>query len=166
MLFCPRLIKTSRRGKIIGREVASARCIETKSNAWKTKHQVLWWLLMCHYYVRKCYLHHLGKPLSLKRVISDLLLNIAKLCLECCGRPLFVDSQKCSMSMLCFLQGDPNQKLQFQMAVTLEKCLFDPPLVKPKCVSGVEEFFIVNKQLKTKKIRLSSNPFWFLQHIV
>ena len=29
MLFCPRLIKTSRRGKIIGREVASARCIET-----------------------------------------------------------------------------------------------------------------------------------------
>ena len=105
MLFCPRLIKTSRRGKIIGREVASARCIETKSNAWKTKHQVLWWLLMCHYYVRKCYLHHLGKSLSLKRVISDLLLNIAKMCLECCGRLLFLDSQKCSMSVLWLFIG-------------------------------------------------------------
>ena len=40
-----------------------------------------------------------------------------------------------------FAKVDPNQKLQFQMAVTLQMCIFDPPLVKPKCVLGVADFF-------------------------
>ena len=44
------------------------------------------------------------------------------------------------------LQGDPNQKLQFQMAVTLLMGIFDPPMVKPKCVSGVADFFENCKQ--------------------
>ena len=44
------------------------------------------------------------------------------------------------------LQGNPSQKLQFQMAVTLEICKFNPPLVKPKCVSGVADFFENSKQ--------------------
>ena len=39
------------------------------------------------------------------------------------------------------LQGDPNQKLQLQMAVPLKLCIFDPMLVKPKCVQGVADFF-------------------------
>ena len=38
------------------------------------------------------------------------------------------------------LQGDPNQKLQLQMAVTLKVCISEPTLVKPKCVSGVADF--------------------------
>ena len=32
------------------------------------------------------------------------------------------------------------------MTVTLQMCIFDPPLVKPKCVSGVAEFFWNCKQ--------------------
>ena len=32
------------------------------------------------------------------------------------------------------LQGDPNQKLQLQMAVTVKVCISDPMLVKPKLV--------------------------------
>ena len=50
------------------------------------------------------------------------------------------------------VQGDPNQRLQFQMAVTLQMCIFDPPLVKPKCALGMADFFlkIVNKQTKKK----------------
>ena len=39
------------------------------------------------------------------------------------------------------VKGDPNQKLQFQMAAPLGIGIFDPPLVKPKCVSGVGDFF-------------------------
>ena len=39
------------------------------------------------------------------------------------------------------VQGDPNQKLLFQMAVTLKIIIFDLPLIKPKCVSGVADFF-------------------------
>ena len=32
------------------------------------------------------------------------------------------------------VQGDPNQKLKFLLAVALKLCIFDPMLVKPKCV--------------------------------
>ena len=32
------------------------------------------------------------------------------------------------------LQGDPNQNFRFQMAVPLKLCIFDPILVKQKCV--------------------------------
>ena len=70
------------------------------------------------------------------------------------------------------IQGDPNQKLQLQIAVTLKVCIFDPILVKPKCVSGVANFFncqllVYNFQLfvyNVKKIRHSSNHFWSLQN--
>ena len=71
------------------------------------------------------------------------------------------------------VQGDPNQKLQLQMAVTLKLCISEPMLVKPKCVLGVADFFqfsAVCLQFSAvclqfpKKIRHSSNPFWSLQH--
>ena len=32
------------------------------------------------------------------------------------------------------LQGDPNRNLLFQMGLPLKWCIFDPRLVKPKCV--------------------------------
>ena len=32
------------------------------------------------------------------------------------------------------LQGDPNQSLLLQIAIALKICIFDPKLVKPKCV--------------------------------
>ena len=45
-----------------------------------------------------------------------------------------------------FAKVDPNQKLQFQMAVTLQMCTFNPPLVKPEYVSGVANYFENCKQ--------------------
>ena len=39
------------------------------------------------------------------------------------------------------LQGVPNQNLGFHIAVTLERSILDPLLVKPKCVLGVADFF-------------------------
>ena len=38
------------------------------------------------------------------------------------------------------IQGDPNQKLQLWMAVTLKVCISDPMLVKPKWVWWVSVF--------------------------
>ena len=39
------------------------------------------------------------------------------------------------------LQGDPNQNLLIQMAITLKICISDPKLVKPKCVSEAWIYF-------------------------
>ena len=45
-----------------------------------------------------------------------------------------------TVSTLHTIQGDPNQNLSFQMAVTLKLFISDPMSVKPKCVSGTESF--------------------------
>ena len=39
------------------------------------------------------------------------------------------------------VQGDTNQNLLFQMAVTLKVWIFDHMLVKPKCVLGAYIYF-------------------------
>ena len=39
------------------------------------------------------------------------------------------------------IQGDPNRNFLFQIAVSLKRSIFDPSLVKPKCVLGVADFF-------------------------
>ena len=38
------------------------------------------------------------------------------------------------------IQGDPNQNFPFQMAVTSKPFIFDPILVKPKCVKEAAVF--------------------------
>ena len=40
-----------------------------------------------------------------------------------------------------YVQGDPNRNFLFQIAVSLKRSIFDPSLVKPKCVLGVADFF-------------------------
>ena len=66
------------------------------------------------------------------------------------------------------LQGDPNRNFLFQIAVSLKRSIFDPSLVKPKCVLGVADFFSVFSCLFTifKIMRHSWNTFWSLQLIV
>ena len=39
------------------------------------------------------------------------------------------------------LHGDPNQNLKCSLAITLKLCIFDPILVKPKCVWEAYNFF-------------------------
>ena len=39
------------------------------------------------------------------------------------------------------IQGDSNQKLLIQMAITLKICISDLKLVKPKCVLGAYIYF-------------------------
>ena len=39
------------------------------------------------------------------------------------------------------IQGDPNQNLQFKMAITLKIRISDPKLVKPKCVLEASIYF-------------------------
>ena len=47
-----------------------------------------------------------------------------------------------SLGSLKFLiQGDPNQNLLFQMAITLKIRISDPMLVKPKCVLAASIYF-------------------------
>ena len=76
-------------------------------------------------------------------------------------------------SLWSTLQGDPNWNFLFQIAVSSKRSIFDPLLIKPKCVLGVADFFqfsAVCLQFSAvclqfpKKIRHSSNPFWSLQH--
>ena len=66
------------------------------------------------------------------------------------------------------IQGDPNRNFLFQIAVSLKRSIFDPSLVKPKCVLGVADFVCLQFSAVClqfpKKIRHYSNPFWSLQH--
>ena len=39
------------------------------------------------------------------------------------------------------IQGDPNKNLKCLLAITLKLCIFDPMLVKPKCVWEAYNFF-------------------------
>ena len=39
------------------------------------------------------------------------------------------------------IQGDPNQSLLFQMAITLKICISDTILVRPKCVLDASIYF-------------------------
>ena len=49
------------------------------------------------------------------------------------------------------VQGDPNQNLLIQMAITLKICISYPMLVKPKCLWDAKVFLkFVNKQLKNQ----------------
>ena len=41
---------------------------------------------------------------------------------------------KCEIHVMVHLQGDPNQNLLFQLALSLNVGIPDPMLVKPKCV--------------------------------
>ena len=52
------------------------------------------------------------------------------------------------------VQGDPNQSLLIQMAITLKICISDPKLVKPKSFSEAHTLIlkIVNKQLKNQNL--------------
>ena len=45
-----------------------------------------------------------------------------------------------------YIQGDPNQKLLIQIAITLKICISDPKLVKPKCVLEAYIYFENCKQ--------------------
>ena len=59
------------------------------------------------------------------------------------------------ISTLCaciylYVQGDPNQKLLIQMAITLKICISDPKLVKPKCVLEAYIYFENCKQTAEK----------------
>ena len=46
--------------------------------------------------------------------------------------------------LLHYLQGDPNQSLLFQMAITLKICISGPMLVKPQWVCEVIGYFLKN----------------------
>ena len=46
------------------------------------------------------------------------------------------------------VQGDPNQNLLFQLALSLNVGIPDPKLVKPKCVWEVEVFCVKSKFLE------------------
>ena len=50
-----------------------------------------------------------------------------------CGKMKNLHSEK--------IQGDPNQNLIFQMAISKKICISDPMLVKPKCVLGAYIYF-------------------------
>ena len=43
--------------------------------------------------------------------------------------------------MFWVIQGDPNQNFRFRIEIAQDLCISDPKLVKPKCVSGVADFF-------------------------
>ena len=49
-----------------------------------------------------------------------------------------ISQHLCQNEKLCtylpYLQGVPFENWIFQMAVALKRCIFDPMLVKPKCV--------------------------------
>ena len=70
------------------------------------------------------------------------------------------------------IQGDSNQKLLIQMAITLKICISDLKLVKPKCVLGAYIYFDFSAVclqfsagcLKTKSNVLLSNAFWLYKH--
>ena len=57
-----------------------------------------------------------------------------------------------------FIQGDPNQNLLFQLALSLNVGILDPKLVKPKCVWEVE--VLCGKIQFLEKLRKNKN---FLQ---
>ena len=79
-------------------------------------------------------------------------------------------STKCkSVTNQCtkeLLQGDPNQKLLIQMAITLKICISDPMLEKPKCVSEACIYFqFLAVCLQFSKINAGlQNTFWLYQH--
>ena len=60
------------------------------------------------------------------------------------------------------VQGDPNQSLLIQMAITLKICISDPMLVKPKCVLEVYIYFDNYKQTADKNV----NKCTLLKHIL
>ena len=76
--------------------------------------------------------------------------------------------------LLSNIQGDPNQSLLIQMAITLKICISDPMLVKPKCVSEAciyfqfsavcLQFSAVYLQFSEMNILGAQNTFWLYQH--
>ena len=71
------------------------------------------------------------------------------------------------------VQGDPNQNLLFQMAISLEICISDPMLVKPKCVLGAYIYFHFSAVclqfsavcLQFSKINIGGqNKFWLYHY--
>ena len=71
------------------------------------------------------------------------------------------------------IQGDPNQSLLIQMAITLKIRISDPMLVKPKCVLEASIYFdfsAVCLQFSAVCLQFSKingglqNAFWLYQH--
>ena len=64
------------------------------------------------------------------------------------------------------VQGDPNQSLLFQMAITLKICICDPMLLKPKCVLKASIYFNFSAVcLQFQKINGGlQNTFWLYQY--
>ena len=56
-----------------------------------------------------------------------------------------------------YLQGVPFEKWIFQMTVALKRCIFDPMLVKPKCVWKVAVFLKNCKQTAEKCKQIFEN---------
>ena len=63
-----------------------------------------------------------------------------------------MSNRKTRKNLHYYLQGDPNQSLLFQMAITLKICISDPILVKPKLFLACLSLFskIVNKQVRNQ----------------
>ena len=92
-----------------------------------------------------------------------------KLCPTCLLNKIEQASQA---ELMCWLQGDPNQNLLIQMAVTLEICIFGHMMIKPKCVLGAFIYFdssAVCLQLSAVCLQFSiiyigtRNTFWLYQ---
>ena len=68
--------------------------------------------------------------------------------------------------MTIYLQGDPNQNLLLQMAITLKMSISDSMLVKPKYGSEACIYFHFSAVcLQFSKINLGvPNTFWLYQH--
>ena len=66
------------------------------------------------------------------------------------------------------IQGDPNQNLLLQMAITLKIRFYELMLVKPKCVWVVKVYLCFSAVcLQFSKINLDlSNTLWLYQHKV
>ena len=47
---------------------------------------------------------------------------------------------KFDLAITLKIQGDPNQNLKFVLAITPKICISDPMLVKPKCIWGLSVF--------------------------
>ena len=60
-------------------------------------------------------------------------------------------------SSTILLQGDPNQNLLFQFALSLKLSISDPMLIKPKCVWEVEVFLKNCKQTAEKCKQIFKN---------
>ena len=86
-----------------------------------------------------------------------------------------IPTTRLGMVLHKILQGDPNQNLLFQMAITLKIRISDPMLAKPKCVLEASIYFhfsAVCLQFSAVCLQFSKtnvgtqNTFWLYQHVV